>query len=92
MERTPYVETGHGSSAVMVYSDRFATNKHRNVVKSYKPISLKVNIGELLCDMIFGSDWNIHLKHYLSLLECETFLRQRRLFKESTKKTIVGQA
>lgn len=92
MERTPYVEIDHGSSgAITVYSDRFATNEHGNVVKSRKPVSLKVNIGQLLCDMIFGSDWDIHLKDYLSLLGYETFFDRDDSLKDRLKKLLLDK-
>lgn len=73
MERTPYIEMDHGgSNIVTVYSDRFSRDENGKLVKNQIPISLKINIGQLLCDMIFGSDWDIHLKDYLSLLGYET--------------------
>ena len=91
MERTPYVEIDHGSNTVTVYSDRFVTNEHGNVVKSHKPISLKVNIGQLLCDMIFGSDWDIHLKDYLSLLGYETFFDKEGSLKNLIKRLLLNK-
>lgn len=91
MERTPYVEIGQGNSAVTVYSYRFAPNEHGNMVKSYKPLSLKVNIGQLLCDMVFGSDWDIHLRDYLSLLGYENFFDRDGSLKHQLKRLLLDK-
>lgn len=91
MERTPYIEIDRGSSAVTVYSDRFPTNEHGNVVKTRKLISLKVNTGQLLCDMIFGSDWDIHLKDYLSLLGYESFFDRDGSLKRRLKRLLLDK-
>ena len=91
MERTPYIEIDRGSSAVTVYSDRFATNDHGDVVNTRKLISLKVNTGQLLCDMIFGSDWDIHMKDYLSLLGYEAFFDREGSLKRRLKRLLLDK-
>lgn len=59
MERTPYFEISDGSHDLAV---------------PVGTMFLNVNAGQLLCNMVFGSDWNIHFKDYLSMTGHEAFV------------------
>lgn len=78
MERTPYLEvsSGGGKKGVRVVSERFVYDDDAgglSLATATETVFLKFNAGQMMCDVVFGNDWDLHLKDHLSVLGHESF-------------------
>lgn len=73
MEMTPYLETTSSSLGVEVGSERFSHNDNGALTSTIQTVFLKFNAGQMMCDAVFGSSWDLHLKDLLSVLGHESF-------------------
>lgn len=70
MERTPYMEIIENDSSkpvLSVGSIRYRFLENGTLQKYREVLKFRLNIGQLVCDILFGSDWDVHLKDYYSL-------------------------
>lgn len=70
MERTPYMEireSNFSEPALPVEANRHTFLENAFRPKCRRLVKFTLNAGQLVCDMLFGSDWDAHLKDYYSL-------------------------
>lgn len=73
MERTPYLEISEEEGGIEVGSERFSYDGNGVLTSTTETVFLKFNAGQMMCDIVFGNDWDLHLKDYLSILGHESF-------------------